>query len=86
MLTPLTPEAPRLTLINITFCGIKGSVCADTGSSHAIVGKKDVPRYLRIRNPFPGNHISKMSLADCQQTTGEAPTTQVMVKQREISL
>ncbi|GFY55551.1 uncharacterized protein TNIN_267491 [Trichonephila inaurata madagascariensis] len=31
-------RSPRLTLINITFCGIKGRVCADTGSSHSITG------------------------------------------------
>ncbi|GFX15867.1 uncharacterized protein TNCV_1061891 [Trichonephila clavipes] len=30
----------RLTLIDITFCGIKGRVCAGTGSSHSIAGEK----------------------------------------------
>ncbi|GFV04049.1 uncharacterized protein TNCV_916731 [Trichonephila clavipes] len=30
----------RFTLINITFCGIKGRVCADTGSSHSIAGER----------------------------------------------
>ncbi|GFV82043.1 uncharacterized protein TNCV_3152411 [Trichonephila clavipes] len=29
-------SSPRLTLINITFCGIKRRVCADTGSSYPI--------------------------------------------------
>ncbi|GFV37818.1 uncharacterized protein TNCV_4409771 [Trichonephila clavipes] len=33
-------RSPRLTLIDITFCGIKGRVCADTGSSHSIAGEK----------------------------------------------
>ncbi|GFQ88271.1 uncharacterized protein TNCT_429011 [Trichonephila clavata] len=31
---------PRLTLIDITFCGKKGRVCANTGSSQSIVGEK----------------------------------------------
>ncbi|GFW34728.1 uncharacterized protein TNCV_953561 [Trichonephila clavipes] len=31
---------PRLTLIDITFFGIKGYVCADTGSSHSIAGER----------------------------------------------
>ncbi|GFY33894.1 uncharacterized protein TNCV_4596021 [Trichonephila clavipes] len=33
-------RSPRLTLIDITFCGIKGRVCADTGSSHSIAGER----------------------------------------------
>ncbi|GFQ64218.1 uncharacterized protein TNCT_22471 [Trichonephila clavata] len=33
-------ESPRLTLIDITFCGKRGRVCADTGSSHSIAGEK----------------------------------------------
>ncbi|GFS58431.1 uncharacterized protein NPIL_420101 [Nephila pilipes] len=33
-------RSPRLTLIDITFCGKKGSVCANTGSSHSIAGEK----------------------------------------------
>ncbi|GFY51015.1 uncharacterized protein TNIN_213271 [Trichonephila inaurata madagascariensis] len=36
--TALT-RSPRLTLIDITFCGIKERVCADTGSSHSISGE-----------------------------------------------
>ncbi|GFX38362.1 uncharacterized protein TNCV_2343381 [Trichonephila clavipes] len=33
-------RSPRLTLIDITFCGIKGRVCADTGFSHSIAGER----------------------------------------------
>ncbi|GFX70198.1 uncharacterized protein TNCV_4616361 [Trichonephila clavipes] len=33
-------RSPRLTLIDITFCGIKGRVCADSGSSHSIAGER----------------------------------------------
>ncbi|GFU96569.1 uncharacterized protein TNCV_1044411 [Trichonephila clavipes] len=33
-------RSPRLTLIDITFCGIKGRGCADTGSSHSIAGER----------------------------------------------
>ncbi|GFT12276.1 uncharacterized protein TNCV_4005321 [Trichonephila clavipes] len=33
-------RSPRLTLIDITFCGLKGRVCADTGSSHSIAGER----------------------------------------------
>ncbi|GFX95209.1 uncharacterized protein TNCV_848001 [Trichonephila clavipes] len=33
-------RSPRLTLIDITFFGIKGRVCADTGSSHSIAGER----------------------------------------------
>ncbi|GFU31592.1 retrovirus-related Pol polyprotein from transposon 17.6 [Trichonephila clavipes] len=33
-------RSPRLTLIDITFCGIKGRLCADTGSSHSIAGER----------------------------------------------
>ncbi|GFU85679.1 uncharacterized protein TNCV_5126881 [Trichonephila clavipes] len=33
-------RSPRLTLIDITFCGIKRRVCADTGSSHSIAGER----------------------------------------------
>ncbi|GFW00957.1 uncharacterized protein TNCV_1761951 [Trichonephila clavipes] len=36
-------RSPRLTLIDITFCGIKGRVCADTGSPHSIAGESMFP-------------------------------------------
>ncbi|GFV66185.1 uncharacterized protein TNCV_369831 [Trichonephila clavipes] len=72
-------RSPRLTLIGITFCGIKGRVCADTGSSHSIAGE----RMFNIFNDkgllFQETTLA-MSLADGQQTTGEAFTTQVMVE------
>ncbi|GFY47019.1 uncharacterized protein TNIN_277161 [Trichonephila inaurata madagascariensis] len=50
-------RSPRLTLVDITFCGIKGRVCVDTGSSHSIAGK-GCTRYLGKGTPLPGNHIS----------------------------
>ncbi|GFW18358.1 uncharacterized protein TNCV_1183861 [Trichonephila clavipes] len=33
-------RSPRTTLVDTTFCGIKGRVCADTGSSHSIAGER----------------------------------------------
>ncbi|GFS58771.1 uncharacterized protein NPIL_81181 [Nephila pilipes] len=39
----------RLTLIDITSCGEKGRVCADTGSSHSLLGKR-YTRYSRTRD------------------------------------
>ncbi|GFY67769.1 uncharacterized protein TNIN_246671 [Trichonephila inaurata madagascariensis] len=33
-------RSPRLTIIDITFCGIKGHVCANTGSSNSIAGER----------------------------------------------
>ncbi|GFS42966.1 uncharacterized protein TNIN_267171 [Trichonephila inaurata madagascariensis] len=37
-------RSPRLTLVDITFCGIKGRVCVDIGSSHSIAGERMWPR------------------------------------------
>ncbi|GFS55149.1 hypothetical protein TNCV_4799041 [Trichonephila clavipes] len=51
-------RSPRLTLIDITFCGIKGRVCADTGSSHLIAGERMFQIFKDKGTPFPGNHIS----------------------------
>ncbi|GFW16759.1 uncharacterized protein TNCV_1639951 [Trichonephila clavipes] len=45
-------RSPRLTLIYITFCGIKGRVSADTGSSHSIVGQKMFQIFKDIRDSF----------------------------------
>ncbi|GFX07267.1 uncharacterized protein TNCV_2972441 [Trichonephila clavipes] len=72
-------RSPRLTLIDITFCGIKGRVCADTGSSHTIAGEKMFQIFKNKGLLFQETTLA-MSLADGQQTTGEALTTQVMVE------
>ncbi|GFV70259.1 retrovirus-related Pol polyprotein from transposon 17.6 [Trichonephila clavipes] len=72
-------RSPRLTLIDITFCGIKGRVCADTGSSHSIAGERMFQIFKDKGLLFQETTLA-MSLADGQQTTGEAVTTQVMVE------
>ncbi|GFX51442.1 uncharacterized protein TNCV_3103751 [Trichonephila clavipes] len=69
----------RLTLIDITFCGIKGRVCADTGSSHSIAGESMFQIFKDKGLLFQETTLA-MSLADGQQTTFEALTTQVMVE------
>ncbi|GFX85740.1 uncharacterized protein TNCV_2471421 [Trichonephila clavipes] len=60
-------RSPRLTLIHITFCGIKGRVCADTGSSHSIAGERMFQIFKDKGLLF---QETTMSLADGQQTTG----------------
>ncbi|GFV66903.1 uncharacterized protein TNCV_1610951, partial [Trichonephila clavipes] len=72
-------RSPRQTLIDITFCGIKGRVCADTGSSHSIAGERMFQIFKDKELLFQEPTLA-MSLADGQQTTGEALTTQVMVE------
>ncbi|GFV71343.1 uncharacterized protein TNCV_3133341 [Trichonephila clavipes] len=72
-------RSPRLTLIDITFCGIKGRVCADTASSHSISGERMFQIFKDKGLLFQETTLA-MSLADGQQTTGEALTTQVMVE------
>ncbi|GFV68599.1 transposon Tf2-8 polyprotein [Trichonephila clavipes] len=72
-------RSPRLTLISITFCGIKGCVCADTGSSHSIAGERMFQIFKDKGLLFQETTLA-MSLADGQQTSGEALTTQVMVE------
>ncbi|GFT16888.1 hypothetical protein TNCV_3193551 [Trichonephila clavipes] len=72
-------RSPRLTLIDITFCGIKGRVCADTGSSHSIAGERMFQIFKDKGLLFQETTLA-MSLADGQQTTGEALTTQVIVE------
>ncbi|GFT04284.1 CCHC-type domain-containing protein [Trichonephila clavipes] len=69
----------RLTLIDITFCGIKGRVCADTGSTHSIAGERSFQIFKDKGLIFQETTLA-MSLADIQQTTGDALTTQVMVE------
>ncbi|GFV09031.1 uncharacterized protein TNCV_1151161 [Trichonephila clavipes] len=72
-------RSPRLTLIDTTFCGIKGRVCADTGSSHSMAGERMYQIFKDKELLFQEATLA-MSLADGQQTTGEALTTQVMVE------
>ncbi|GFV55892.1 transposon Tf2-8 polyprotein [Trichonephila clavipes] len=72
-------RSPRLTLIDITFCGIKERVCADTGSSHPIAGKRMFQIFKDKGLLFQETTLA-MSLADSQQTTGEALTTKVMIE------
>ncbi|GFW47213.1 uncharacterized protein TNCV_56661 [Trichonephila clavipes] len=45
-------RSPQLTLIDITFCRIKGCVCADTGSSHSIAGERMFQIFKDIRDSF----------------------------------
>ncbi|GFU67195.1 uncharacterized protein TNCV_4689271 [Trichonephila clavipes] len=72
-------RSPRLTLIDITFCGIKGRVCEDTGSSHSTAGER-MFQILKDKGLLFQETTLAMSLADVQQPTGEALTTQVMVE------
>ncbi|GFX82117.1 uncharacterized protein TNCV_398471 [Trichonephila clavipes] len=72
-------RSPRLTLIDITFCGIKGRVYADTGSSHSIAGER-MYQVFKDKGLFFQETTLAMSVADGQQTTGEALTTQVIVE------
>ncbi|GFV90528.1 uncharacterized protein TNCV_2222441 [Trichonephila clavipes] len=66
--TALT-RSRRLTLIGITFCGIKGRVCAVTGSSHLIAGER-MFQIFKDKGLLFKETILAMSLADGQQTTG----------------
>ncbi|GFV42508.1 uncharacterized protein TNCV_2905171 [Trichonephila clavipes] len=63
----------RLTLIYITFWGIKGRVCADTGSSHSIAWGKMYQVFKDKELLFQETTLA-MSLADGQQTTGGEAT------------
>ncbi|GFR20018.1 uncharacterized protein TNCT_522951 [Trichonephila clavata] len=72
-------KCPRLTLIDITFCGKKGRLCADTGSSHSIAGEK-MYQVFKVQGLLFQETTLAMSLADGQQTTCEALTTQVMIE------
>ncbi|GFW03359.1 uncharacterized protein TNCV_4508601 [Trichonephila clavipes] len=45
-------RSPRLTIIDISFCGIKGRVCADTGSLHSIAGERMFQIFKDIRDSF----------------------------------
>ncbi|GFT20542.1 uncharacterized protein TNCV_2183791 [Trichonephila clavipes] len=62
-------RSPRLTLIDITFCGIKGRVCADTGSSHSIAGERML-QIFKDKGLLVQETTLAMTLADGQQTTG----------------
>ncbi|GFX15575.1 uncharacterized protein TNCV_3305041 [Trichonephila clavipes] len=72
-------RSTRLTLIDITFCEVKGRVCADTGSSHSIAGERMYQIFKDKGLLFQETTLA-MSLADGQHTTGEVLTTQVMVE------
>ncbi|GFT65363.1 uncharacterized protein NPIL_247421, partial [Nephila pilipes] len=72
-------RSSRLTLIDITFCGKKGHVCADTGSSHSIAGEKMYQIFKDKGFIFQETTLT-MSLADGHQITGEVFTTQVMIE------
>ncbi|GFY17285.1 uncharacterized protein TNCV_1090591 [Trichonephila clavipes] len=61
-------RSPRLTLIDITFCRIKGRVCADTGSSHSIAGER-MFQIFKDKGLLLQETTLAMSLADGQQTT-----------------
>ncbi|GFX83127.1 uncharacterized protein TNCV_4987211 [Trichonephila clavipes] len=61
-------RSPRLTLIDITLCGIKGRVCADTGSSHSIAVERMFQIFKDKGRLFQETTLA-MSLADGQQTT-----------------
>ncbi|GFW92231.1 uncharacterized protein TNCV_3541171 [Trichonephila clavipes] len=62
-------RSPRLTLIDITFCEIKGRVCADTGSSHSIAGER-MSQIFKDKGLLFQETTLAMSLADGQQITG----------------
>ncbi|GFU14357.1 uncharacterized protein TNCV_3097671 [Trichonephila clavipes] len=72
-------RSPRLNLIDITFCGIKGRVCADTGSSHSIAGER-MFQVFKDKGLLFQEITLAMSLADGQQNTGEVLLTQVMAE------
>ncbi|GFV73032.1 uncharacterized protein TNCV_3951731 [Trichonephila clavipes] len=72
-------RSPRLTLIDITFCGIKGRVCADTVSSHSIAGERMFQIFKDKGLLFQETTLA-MSLADGKQTTSEVLTTKVIVE------
>ncbi|GFW34767.1 pro-Pol polyprotein [Trichonephila clavipes] len=61
-------RSSRLTLIDITFCGIKGRVCAETASSHSIAGERMLQIFKGKGLLFQETTLA-MSLADGQQTT-----------------
>ncbi|GFT33836.1 uncharacterized protein NPIL_429481 [Nephila pilipes] len=63
-------RSPQLTLIDITFCGKKGRVCADTGSSYSIAGEK-MYQVFKDKGLISQETTLAMSLADGQQTTGK---------------
>ncbi|GFU35380.1 uncharacterized protein TNCV_4505541 [Trichonephila clavipes] len=58
-------KSPRVTLIDITFCGIKVRVCADTGSSHSIAGERMFEIFKDNELLFQETTLA-MSLADGQ--------------------
>ncbi|GFT34758.1 uncharacterized protein TNCV_2898951 [Trichonephila clavipes] len=65
-------RSPRLTLIDITFCGTKGRVCADTGSLHSIAGERMFQIFKDKGLLFRETTLAR-SLADGQQITASHP-------------
>ncbi|GFY77530.1 uncharacterized protein TNIN_46231 [Trichonephila inaurata madagascariensis] len=61
-------RSPQMTLIDITFCGIKGRVCADTGSQHSCAEERMYQVFKDKGLLFQETTLA-MSLADGQQTT-----------------
>ncbi|GFW43368.1 pro-Pol polyprotein [Trichonephila clavipes] len=59
--------------MDITFCGIKERVCADTGSLHSTAGKRMFQIFKNKGLIFLETRLA-ISLADGQQTTGDALT------------
>ncbi|GFU21203.1 uncharacterized protein TNCV_3527921 [Trichonephila clavipes] len=67
-------RSPRLTLIDITFCEIKGRVCAGTGSSHSFAGERMFQIFKNKGLLFHESTLA-MILADGQQTTAKGNRT-----------
>ncbi|GFS64646.1 uncharacterized protein NPIL_697741 [Nephila pilipes] len=67
-------RSPRLTLIDITFCGKRGRVCVDTGFSHSIPGEKMYQIFKDKRLIFQETTLV-MNLTNGQQITGKGKRT-----------
>ncbi|GFU42964.1 uncharacterized protein NPIL_190861 [Nephila pilipes] len=72
-------RSTRLILIDITFCGGKGRLYVDTGSSHSIAGE-NMYKLSKNKGLIFQETTLAMSLVDGHQTTDEALTTQVMIE------
>ncbi|GFT90768.1 uncharacterized protein NPIL_98191 [Nephila pilipes] len=67
-------RSPRLTLIDVTFYGLKGYVYVDTGSLHSIAGEK-MYQVFNVKGLIFQETTLVLNLANVQQTTGEALIT-----------
>ncbi|GFY44490.1 uncharacterized protein TNIN_253511 [Trichonephila inaurata madagascariensis] len=72
-------QKPSIDLNRHNFLLNKGSVCANTESSHLIAGERMYQVFKDKGLLFQETTLA-MSLAEGQQTTGEAFKTQVMVE------